>query len=311
MDSLPNPSGILMLNSCFFVAVLSVLTPLAMAAEPAQPQGSTPATFCRFVPERSDDFAWENDLVAFRVYGPALAKGSENSGIDCWAKRVTYPIIDKWYRLDLEEKISYHEDHGEGYDLYHVGKSRGCGGTAIWHNDHMVLSNVYKSWKVLETNAKKSVFALTYAYDVDGKAISETKTITIELGQRFFKSESVFLENGKPADLEIAVGLTTHNQSGVATLNRESGFISVWETIWKSGFGTGVVMDPARITGVQEIASKVGDESHAIVTTHTDADGRTVHYAGFAWDKSPGITTQKQWESYLADLGKSVAKAKH
>ena len=26
--------------------------------------------FGRFVPEREDDFAWENDKVAFRVYGP-------------------------------------------------------------------------------------------------------------------------------------------------------------------------------------------------------------------------------------------------
>ena len=27
-------------------------------------------TFSRFVPERIDDYAWENDLVAFRTYGP-------------------------------------------------------------------------------------------------------------------------------------------------------------------------------------------------------------------------------------------------
>ncbi|MEY3896376.1 MAG: hypothetical protein RLZZ214_1896, partial [Verrucomicrobiota bacterium] len=47
-----------------------------------------PRAFARFVPERSDDFAWENDLVAFRTYGPALRPGPENSGIDCWFKRV-------------------------------------------------------------------------------------------------------------------------------------------------------------------------------------------------------------------------------
>ena len=31
-------------------------------------------TFGRFVPERKDDFAWENDFAAYRMYGPALAK---------------------------------------------------------------------------------------------------------------------------------------------------------------------------------------------------------------------------------------------
>ena len=76
-------------------------------------QPAEPATFCRFVPERSDDFAWENDKIAFRAYGPALRAGTENSGIDCWLKRVDYPIIDTWYKEASEGK-SYHKDHGEG-----------------------------------------------------------------------------------------------------------------------------------------------------------------------------------------------------
>ena len=29
-------------------------------------------TYCCFLPERHDDFAWENDKVAYRMYGPAL-----------------------------------------------------------------------------------------------------------------------------------------------------------------------------------------------------------------------------------------------
>ena len=28
------------------------------------------STYSRFVPERTDDYAWENDQVAFRTYGP-------------------------------------------------------------------------------------------------------------------------------------------------------------------------------------------------------------------------------------------------
>ena len=30
--------------------------------------------FARYVPERLDDFAWENDKIAHRTYGPALAE---------------------------------------------------------------------------------------------------------------------------------------------------------------------------------------------------------------------------------------------
>ena len=57
----------------------------------------TPRAYARLVPERKDDLAWENDKVAFRVYGPALRSGPEDSGIDVWCKRVARPVIDKWY----------------------------------------------------------------------------------------------------------------------------------------------------------------------------------------------------------------------
>ncbi len=301
-----------MKNKSILLLIVAMGMHVVAAADVEAPRTSSespePTTFCRYVPERSDDFAWENDLVAFRAYGPALSKGAENSGIDCWAKRVSYPIIDKWYRLDREQKISYHKDNGEGCDFYHVGKSRGCGGTAIWHNGKMVLSNVYKEWKIIESTQKKSVFELTYEYPLEGRKIREVKTITIELGKRLFKSESVFTENGKPADLEIAVGITTHNQRGAVTLKKDEGWMSVWETFEKSGFGTGVVIDPLRITGIQEIKSKAGDESHAVLTTRTDKEGRTVHYAGFAWGKFGDISTPEQWGEYLKGVAEETFK---
>ena len=40
----------------------------AGGAAPVPAEG--PTTFARFVPERTDDFAWENERVAFRTYGP-------------------------------------------------------------------------------------------------------------------------------------------------------------------------------------------------------------------------------------------------
>lgn len=75
-----------------------------------------PETWARFVPERKDDFAWENELTAFRTYGPAIRPtgqpfrpGMEDSGIDCWTKRVNYPIIDKWYAGERHH-AGYHQD---------------------------------------------------------------------------------------------------------------------------------------------------------------------------------------------------------
>jgi hypothetical protein len=71
--------------------------------------------------------------------------------MDCWLKRVDYPIINKWYKKHLEEGGSYHEDTGEGLDDFHVGASRGCGGTGLWDDEEKILytSKNFSEWKTL------------------------------------------------------------------------------------------------------------------------------------------------------------------
>ena len=56
----------------------------------------------RFVRERFDDFAWENDRIAHRTYGVGLetAAGGPpmvSSAIDIWSKRVPQLVINEWY----------------------------------------------------------------------------------------------------------------------------------------------------------------------------------------------------------------------
>jgi hypothetical protein len=66
--------------------------------------------YSRFVPERTDDYTWENNRVAFRVYGPTAQKmveegakgGTLSSGVDAWLKKVEFPIINKWYKKETE-----------------------------------------------------------------------------------------------------------------------------------------------------------------------------------------------------------------
>ena len=79
--------------------------------------------------ERHDDFAWENDRVAHRMYGPDLEIWKKepltSSGIDVWVKRAKRLVVNDWYMTD-----DYHRDNGDGADFYSVSKSRGCGGIA-------------------------------------------------------------------------------------------------------------------------------------------------------------------------------------
>jgi hypothetical protein len=283
---------------------LVLFTPASHAETvPPPPEMTTPATWCRFVPERMDDFAWENDLVAFRTYGPALAmKGSgEDSGIDVWLKRVKYPIIDRWYGL-MQKGFTYHKDYGEGNDPYHVGPSRGCGSTAIWKDGEMVLPGPYKEWEIESREPQRSIFSLTYEYKIDGKSIREVKKISIEMGSRLFRAESTFTENGEPVqNLEIAIGITTHGNKAKVTFDQPQGWMSCWETIEGLGLGTGVVIPPGAIVEMKEHLSP-NKETHALLITRTNAEGRTMHFAGYGWAGAGEITTEEQWQKYLSDF---------
>jgi len=263
-------------------------------------QTAKPATFCRFVPERSDDFAWENDKIAFRAYGPALKAKGEDSGFDCWLKRVDYPIVNKWYKENTEGK-SYHVDHGEGYDPYKVGSSRGCGGLALWIDGKMVRSNVFTKWEIIKCEPEESVFVLTYEYKVGSDTYTEDKQISVKLGDRLFKATSTFTKNGKVAkDLPVAIGLVRHHETDLVSKDLSKGWMSIWEPMDDSELGTGVVIDPKRIADFQMLETGKKLEDHALIISKTDAKGQVEYYAGYGWKKAGEIKTAEDWNAYLA-----------
>ena len=153
-----------------------------------------PLTDARFMPRR-EDIAWENDRIAYRIYGPALA-WELNNGFDVWTKRVRYPIVEKWYRLDEADtlhRISYHEDHGEGADLFETGRSLGDGSCALIRNDSLLQPGVFSTYKILATGPIRAVFEVTYnPVQLNGKSISETKRITLDAGANLNKVEVTY-----------------------------------------------------------------------------------------------------------------------
>src|SRR5215471_5892331 len=115
----------------------------------------------RFVRERFDDFAWENDLIAHRTYGKALItwKGEPltSSAIDIWSKRTPRMVVDEWYMVD-----NYHADAGDGADFYTAGKTAGCGGDGIWAGDKFVMPSKFVDSRVLTNGPIRVMFELDY-----------------------------------------------------------------------------------------------------------------------------------------------------
>ncbi len=258
--------------------------------------------FGRFVPEREDDFAWENDRVAFRVYGPASPAEGPISGVDAWFKRVEYPIIDKWYAQN-SEGMSYHDDHGEGYDRYHTGTSRGVGGTALWIEGVPYSAAAFKSYEILQNNGDVVEFELRYEWDTPLGQVAEQKTIRLSLGKNFYEATSRFSLDGEPRKLPVAIGLTTHDEAAAVFQNRDRGRISTWETIDGHEVGTGVVVDAARVESIIHIVNEKVDASGIWLVTSTDGDGEISFQAGFGWTGSGQVATVEQWNEYLDEVG--------
>ncbi|MDZ7725588.1 MAG: glycoside hydrolase family 88 protein [candidate division KSB1 bacterium] len=149
-----------------------------------------------FVPERKDDFAWESDRIAYRMYGPALEEETISAGIDVWVKSVHYPILHKWYAGE-----DYHSDHGEGLDFYKVGPTSGCGGFVFSGKDTLYTApHNFREWRILANGPIRSVFELDYADWNTGNGESrETKRISLDLGSNLNRIECRFPDLQTPA----------------------------------------------------------------------------------------------------------------
>lgn len=276
------------------------------------PQQVSSTTYARLVPERIDDFAWENDLVAFRTYGPEAQRlvdegekgGTLSSGIDCWLKRVDYPIINKWYKKYVDGG-SYHNDDGEGYDPYHVGISRGCGGTGVWQNDSLFVSKNFTSAKVIDNGPVRTTFELQYAaWDVNGISLRERKRISINAGSQFYNMK-VWLSSSAEIP-NLTVGVTLHDKKGVAKIDSLNGWVSYWEPMDDSMLGTGVVIDPKYASRYIDFRTPKKDLSHLYIITNP-AEDHLEYFGGFAWKKSGWFNSAEEWDRCLLNKSKTLA----
>ncbi|MFZ4929018.1 DUF4861 domain-containing protein [Chryseobacterium sp. Mn2064] len=266
------------------------------------------STYSRLVPERVDDYAWENDKIAFRIYGPkgqqealqGIKSSTLSSGVDIWLKRTNQPIINKWYKGYLTDPMYYHKDtRGEGYDPYHVGNSRGTGGIGIWKDDKLQVSENFVTSRTIAEGPLRTVFELTYL-PWSEYGVKETKRISLELGSNFSKFESTF-ESEKPVPNYI-IGITLHKNEGQTQLNDQQGYYLHWEKIDDAFVGEGIVVNPKIVEKSIAFTSDIPDESNLYVITQPH--NTLTYYAGFAWQKSGQVQTQKDWENILQKQAK-------
>lgn len=253
-------------------------------------------TYCRFIPERKDDFGWENDKVAFRMYGPALEYETITSGIDAWGKCVPTPVIDKFIRNYVEKQIPYHEDHGEGGDFYKVGPTLGCGGLAPFIDGKVILPRNFVQWKVLANGPIRSLFELSYnPWQAGSASVSEIKRISIDLGSNMNRIECTY-SSPNAEILPVAAGIILRETSDRKWRSDQA--IAYWlPTDFITGnMGCGVVFGADYKTNIVEA------DNHLLLTLSQEVGKPVVYYAGSCWDKNEEFSQFEKWQEYLTNF---------
>ncbi len=188
----------------------------------------------RIYPERKDDYAWENDRGAYRVYGPALQRTGERSyGTDVWSKNTPELVVEQRYWIEdvvmmpAVEKLrrenrqrgdslyrlnSYHNDHGRGMDLYKVGATLGCGTPALMADGKLVYPYCFKSYQVLDNGPMRTTVQLDYGQSAVGgdTAVVEHRIVSLDKGSNFNRMTVWY--DGLTHPVDLAAGVVIHSE---------------------------------------------------------------------------------------------------
>ena len=167
---------------CILYSVLCILCLSACHKEAVQPK-----VYGRYVPERKDDFAWENEY-----------------GVDLWLKASPELVVDSFYYREHVLGLPYHINYGKGLDCYKVGHTCGCGGLVVLTEEEGTyrtwIGGAYDRWEILEQTPERFVFKLEYdSFLVAGHILQESIIITTETGNAMNTAQVVLTSNHKSA----------------------------------------------------------------------------------------------------------------
>ena len=281
----------------------------------------------RVFPERSDDLSWENELVGFRLYGPATQKKGERAfGYDIFFKYpdrglvlellygpetnpLTWEIRDSLLTLspELAERyvstFSYHLDHGLGMDPYPVGPTLGAGVCALLSKEGEILFPwCYSDVEILENGPDRFTAHLTFAPEErNGDTLTEHRLISLEAGSHLNRTKVWYEGQTRPHSYIIGFPRCDNSE---AMLDSISGCIAYADPTDKRPGNT------AMLGLVFENPMKnYGERGGHISATGTVAPGDTITYNwGFTWPKSD-IDNMDDWKNYLLSVA-SARKSK-
>lgn len=294
---------------------MAALVPLTALAWPG-PSG-------RVYPERNDDLAWENDLVAFRAYGPATQRNGERAfGYDLFLKYPDKgPVLERLYAAqttarnwavvdslrktdpdrarEFERSFTYHVDHGYGMDCFAVGPTLGCGTAALLAGDSICYPWCYRSVEILENGPERFMARLTFAPQViEGDTVTETRVITLDEGSHLNRCEVSY--EGLSREREVVAGFPIRSD-GPWMADAANGILAVTDPT--QGADNGEIY--LGLVFRTQPCDTVTLDGHRLLKT-TIRPGETFCYDwGYAWSRGdiPGFS---EWADRLSAYRKAI-----
>jgi len=274
----------------FFASLLLLLG--SCAPKPEQ------KVMARAVPERADDFVFENDLIAGRFYGQALEGNPTSPGLDIWVKLPGALVANDWYAHAVEDPSYYHHNHG-GKDCYKVAVSLGGGASVPFVDGALCYpATNYRSCEVVLQEPEKVVFTLDYPEweAAEGLLVSLHKKVSLAAGSYFAHVEDTYTFSGSPT-LTVAAGFKLHSDletiQAQAPLDNE-GRLAIWEKASdqsvepEDGFiGVALVCPGAQTAFLPEL-------DHALALKEVSSGEPLTYKIGSCWSKG-NIKTAEDW----------------
>ena len=255
--------------------------------------------YSRYVPERLDDYAYENNVIAGRIYGPSL-EFPRTFGSDIWVKCTDRLVIDDWFA-----KADYHHNYGEGMDCYKVDATLGGGALVPYAGpEKFFVGDNYTSQRHICDGPVRTEAVFEYGpFDVDGKQVTATRVLSLDANSHFVKWTTTFDCEGADS-IAVVLGAVMHDVVGK---NAELNWIAFTEKASDSAdperdgnISVAVIYDKAELDDNPYYTS--GQEAgHAVIITEEKTGKPVVTWTGSGWSQG-GVASQEAWAKTVREF---------
>ena len=317
-------------NKVIFQTTVAPRGKTTFKIRPGKPEAFDVKVCGRLYPERLDDLAWENDLVGFRAYGPALQKSGERGfGYDLFAKRGTNkPVLEGMYARATNDsllahlrelqktdpkaarkfrrEITYHVDRGYGMDCYAVGPTLGAGVAALLEDGQIVYPWCYQTCEILDNGPLRFTVRLVFPpLTYKGKDIVETREISLDAGSHMNRT-TVSYQNIQE-EAPVVVGIVLHDENKAITASTAKRIIAYQDPTTGRNQGQlfvgHVYTEPVKDTRIvyfskEEMKMRNYARGYVLAENVYAPGSELIYYWGFGWNRSD-VKNFTEWNEYL------------